>query len=154
MRTTVVFGTSSEPIALQMPLERFQALWPRIAEQMDTVAPMWNVWWTKDYIYDATMSRALQVWGIGRDGEIRITAFTRLAQYPTGLALQVFLVLGNELDEFLDAMYAAFEHFGRELGCVRIEGVGRRGWERKLRKFGATTVTTMISYSINDHRVQ
>jgi len=59
----------------------------------------------------------------------RCALVTRINEYPRLKALSWWLIGGDDLSEVL-AFLPLLERWARELGCRRMEGVGRRGWER------------------------
>lgn len=141
-------------VAMQMPIERFVELWPELQCEMDKVAHAWDPWFTKPYVFNAVMAGQWQVWAAGFDGSPRMFLFTQIVFYPAAKVLQGIFVLGNSLDSCMDAIWAATEQFARENDCVRMEVLGRRGWERKLSHFGFRNVGVTLSVPVNTIRTQ
>lgn len=74
-------------------------------------------------------------------------AIVRVTLWPTGLKdLHVWLVGGN-LREIRDGLYPKMEAWGKQIGCHRIIGYGRRGWLRVLEGWmshGTTRVKSLM----------
>ena len=66
-----------------------------------------------------------------------IAAFTtRLIQYPRRRALALDWVGGTQMKEWEDQLIDTMKRYGNELGCSHLEGYGRKGWGRALKKYG------------------
>lgn len=145
---------ASEGTAIQMPPEQFLHYWPELQRELDLVKFMWEPWWTKDSIFLAVMSGRWQVWAAGHDGIPHFFLVTQLSYYPAGTILQSTLMFGNSLDESIDAMWAVIEQFARQQGCSRVEIVGRKGWERKLARYGLRPFGVALSCTVSELRMQ
>jgi hypothetical protein len=62
-------------------------------------------------------------------------AVTEIIVYPRLTALNFFL-LGGDLTELLHEMEPAICKWGKAMGCSRVIGAGRKGFERVLRPLG------------------
>lgn len=147
-------GYGMTAIAAQMPIEHFVELWPEIQKEMDKVQEHWEMWYTKPFVFNAVMAGQWQVWAAGDDGRAKLVLFTQIVFYPAAKVLQGIFVLGNSLEPCMDAVWAATEKFARENDCVRMEVLGRRGWERKLSHFGFRNVGVTLSVAVNPTRTQ
>lgn len=116
--------------------EHFEKWWPQISEQLDTIEPLWDRWWTKEALYTATQNGWVQCWGSVVDEAMRIVLFTTVNEYPTNRMVRSVLMFGRGIDEQLPMIDAAVENFGREIGATMMEVTGRRGWEPKLKRLG------------------
>jgi hypothetical protein len=132
-----IAATPSEApcIALFSP-ELIDAYWPDIIVQMMRIPHVWSRWWTLEALYEAAMRGTVQVWGIGTEEKVHLIVFSRLASYPTGLILQVFLAFGNQLVRHLPLLVATLTKFAIDQGCHSAEVAGREGWSRILKRYG------------------
>ena len=73
----------------------------------------------------------LQLW-VGRES----TLMTELVEYPKLTACRIFLA-GGKLDEIVE-MVTALETEAAAIGCSRLEGMGRRGWDGIGKRLGWT----------------
>ncbi|HYH17888.1 MAG TPA: hypothetical protein VD995_04660 [Azospirillum sp.] len=88
---------------------------------------------TVDDVLNAVLAGRMQFW----PGE-RSVLVTEIVTYPRLKAVRVFAG-GGEANAALGEMLALERHvadFGRANGCQRIEGFGREGWARALRRLG------------------
>ncbi len=77
------------------------------------------------------------LWVVMNDEDKVIAAFTtRLIQYPRRRALALDWVGGTQMKEWEDQLIDTMKRYGNELGCSHLEGYGRKGWGRALKKYG------------------
>tara|TARA_R110002012_G_C11216421_1_gene561990 strand:- start:88 stop:486 length:399 start_codon:yes stop_codon:yes gene_type:complete len=77
------------------------------------------------------------LWVVMNDDDKVIAAFTtRLIQYPRRRALALDWVGGTQMKEWEDQLIDTMKRYGNELGCSHLEGYGRKGWGRALKKYG------------------
>lgn len=131
---------------------QFDLYWPAISKDMDNIKGSWEIWWTKDALYQAVMSGWMNVWAIGSADAIHLVAFTQIINYPANRNLRVVLLLGNHLDEYYDMAEAVIEKFALDNGCVYIEANGRHGWRRRLK--GVECHGVVLTRKLSTTRVQ
>ena len=77
------------------------------------------------------------LWVVINEDDKIIAAFTtRLIQYPRRRALALDWVGGTQMKEWEDQLIDTMKRYGNELGCSHLEGYGRKGWGRALKKYG------------------
>ena len=77
------------------------------------------------------------LWVVMNEDDKIIAAFTtRLIQYPRRRALALDWVVGTQMKEWEDQLIDTMKRYGNELGCSHLEGYGRKGWGRALKKYG------------------
>lgn len=93
-------------------------------------------------IEDGIASGAYQFWCTENS-----TAITEIIEFPRLKALNFFL-LGGDLSELLDILEPHICDFAKFMGCTRVMGTGRKGWERVLAdrdyRFGGTTMFKIL----------
>lgn len=136
-------------IELLDPL-RIEHYWPQIEAELRTVPHLWEDRWRPEHFFQMAMSGHSQIWAVGTERDIELIAFTQVNVFPVARMLWVSLVFGklSENDEALDRLNAVLEGFALMQNCARIEGEGRPGWERKLRRFGATRTRVVVSREV------
>lgn len=122
--------------------------WPSISAELDKVPEIWDRYWTKKSLTEAIFNQTVQTWAAGPEGELRIFAFTQVANYPAGKKLQGLFIFGNGLNAALDVLVATFQKFAMVQGCVELELVGEAGWERLLRPFGFRKSAVVLSIRV------
>ncbi len=77
------------------------------------------------------------LWVVLDDEDKIVAAFTtRLIAYPRRKALAVDWVGGTQMKEWEDQWVDTMKRYANELDCSHIEGYGRKGWGRELKKYG------------------
>ena len=77
------------------------------------------------------------LWVVLDDDDRIVAAFTtRLVAYPRRKALAVDWVGGTQMKEWEDQWVETMKRYANELDCSHIEGYGRKGWGRALKKYG------------------
>src|SRR5512139_745818 len=132
-----------------LDLKEFEHYWPDINESLDASPEIWNKWFTKDAIFDRIMKETIQVWMVcEKDGPIHAMFMTQVLIADIGRILQVFWMRGRLPDGAVKCISLALDGFGSHHGCVRLAVVGRKGWERMLRNFGAEVEAVALSRPI------
>jgi hypothetical protein len=86
-----------------------------------------------DGIYDGTYV----LWVVIDEKDDLIAAFTtRLIVYPQRKALALDWVGGTRMKEWEDQLIDTMRRYANELDCSHLEGYGRKGWGRALKKYG------------------
>tara|TARA_R100001591_G_scaffold55781_1_gene65569 strand:- start:928 stop:1302 length:375 start_codon:yes stop_codon:yes gene_type:complete len=76
------------------------------------------------------------LWVVLDDEDKIVAAFTtRLIAYPRRKALAVDWVGGTQMKEWEDQWVDTMKRYANELDCSHIEGYGRKGWGRELKKY-------------------
>lgn len=99
----------------------FERVWPFLAPALERTGGTHG----RNDVRCEIEAGSMQLW----PGE-RAAMVTEIVAYPRLKACRVFLA-GGALDE-LRTMETAITAWARELGCDRIELLGRPGWERAL----------------------
>ena len=100
---------------------------------VDTVKDKTSVIDILDGVFDGTYV----LWVVLNDDDKIIAAFTtRLAIYPQRKALALDWVGGTQMKEWEDQLIETMKRYANELDCSHLEGYGRKGWGRALKKYG------------------
>ena len=77
------------------------------------------------------------LWVVLDEEDNIIAAFTtRLLVYPQRKGLALDWVGGTRMKEWEDQLINTMRKYANELGCSHLEGYGRKGWGRALKKYG------------------
>ncbi len=77
------------------------------------------------------------LWVVMDEEDNIIAAFTtRLLVYPQRKGLALDWVGGTRMKEWEDQLINTMRRYANELGCSHLEGYGRKGWGRALKKYG------------------
>jgi len=64
---------------------------------------------------------------------------TRLEEYPNARMLNYLYVGGDDMASWHQEMLDSLERFAKDNDCAGMEIIGRKGWERFMKKFGWET---------------
>lgn len=120
-----------------VPQEAIGSVWKDVDEilkrAVDTVKDKSEVIDILTGIYEGMYA----LWVVMNEDDKIIAAFTtRLIQYPRRRALALDWVGGTQMKEWEDQLIDTMKRYGNELGCSHLEGYGRKGWGRALKKYG------------------
>lgn len=97
------------------------------------------------------VSGDLQLYTITRHGEIIAVFCTDVHEHESGLrSLRVPIIGGEEIDMWLDQAVQIWRQLAKEMMCDRALGMGRPGWERKMRKHGLKKTHVTYELDIED----
>lgn len=108
------------------------AEWTRLAPHLERALVYGGGTHTVADVLDAVARGAMQFW----PGE-RSVLVTEVVTYPRLTAVRVFAGGGDKRE--LVEMERAVEAWARSIGANRLEGFGRLGWLRALRRLAYTT---------------
>jgi hypothetical protein len=131
--------------------------WPQFSHYWDQIAAClgttdFDQYYSREWLLQSVQGGSVQVWALS-DGTIRLVVFTRLYDCPRGKVLQLFWGAGQDLDRFLDMANETMDRVAGVLQATIIEIIGRRGWVRKMRKYGFETEMYTISRPVGRGRV-
>lgn len=120
-----------------MPLEAVRHVWKDVEKVLKkSVATVKDKSETID-VLDGICEGSYVLWVVLDDDNSVVAAFTtRLIAYPQRKALALDWVGGERMSEWSDLMIDTMRNYANELGCSHLEGYGRKGWGRALKKYG------------------
>jgi hypothetical protein len=98
---------------------------------------------TAESLLDHAKRGEKQVWGLHTGEHIAGVVVTEIYTAYRGQACRIWAAVGTAESSAKDEtllLYAAIEKWARELGCVSMEIVGRKGWLRWLPGYEQTAV--------------
>lgn len=130
-----------------VPAEVLDVVWPDAAPLLEQAVETSGGRYSMERLWEELQERKLGLW-VALEGTTPIAAITtRIAVYPDCKALAMDWIGGTRMEEWLPVAHEILGRYGREHGCSHLEGYGRKGWERALRKFG--WVPDLITYRMD-----
>lgn len=93
-------------------------------------------------VFQGLMNRTMKLWLAFDGSELRACCVTQLANYPRIRCLNVLVIAGVGVDDWLH-FSRDVEDYARVLDCEAIEAVGREGWKRVAAQFGYKPIVTI-----------
>lgn len=92
------------------------------------------------------LDRAMQLWIYVDDrGKIQLASITRIVVYlHNRKRLEISFFSGEGSDDIVDVFQRMFEDFARAQGCEAMESIGRKGWQRRLKKYDYDYIHTVL----------
>jgi len=89
-------------------------------------------------IFRGLMEKEYSLWVVvdEESDEFVAAMTTRITDYPTGRGMAIDWIGGKRMSEWLDEFSSVMDQYAKDNGCKFIEGMGRHGWIRELKKYG------------------
>lgn len=115
--------------------ETIDDVWNDVAPMIADVARRGGNCWTVDSIRERLIAGTMQLW-VATVGE-RFGGIVVTDVHPSsaGKTCSMPIIWGDALHEWIDRL-DAIEAWARDAGCVRLEGIGRDGWQKPLAPYG------------------
>jgi hypothetical protein len=117
--------------------------WPVAKEYLKASIEMNRGSLTEEDVYNLIQDKKMQLWGI-HDGDLKAVFTTMVVNYFREKRLRLVMIGGHEMDNWLEITAESMDRFARENGCSGIELWGRRGWVKKLERFGYEEYETVV----------
>ena len=96
-------------------------------------------------IYERLSEARMQLWLIFNDNkEIVSVLTTEIIEYPQKTMCRIVTLGGKDLDIWVEEWLDTIEAWALEKGCVAMETVCRKGFIKKLEKFGYENAYTVL----------
>lgn len=87
-------------------------------------------------IYEALIARDMQLWvATTATHEIKAFAITEIVDYPTKTVMLIMFAAGFQMEKWLHYIHV-LKRYAYHHKCDSIEIYGRKGWAKKLAKYG------------------
>ena len=93
-----------------------------------------------EQIREAAKAERLQIWGLQDAEEVHGVAGTEILDTAEGLVCVVRVACGTAPKALQERLLDEIGKWARELGCVKVRYIGRRGWLRWFPRFRQTGV--------------
>jgi hypothetical protein len=113
------------------------ACWPMFKEYAERVLPLTRKRRCATRFLFDLMNNQEMLWVVaGDDGKVIGFCSSAFVEYDEVKLLQVRMLAGDFFSEWIEDMHSLLEKFAHENNCDGLELIGRRGWVRKLERFG------------------
>tara|TARA_Y100000004_G_scaffold146610_1_gene167537 strand:+ start:689 stop:1129 length:441 start_codon:yes stop_codon:yes gene_type:complete len=121
-----------------IPKDYASAIWPNVARVLEKSVFTAKGKYEVDDVLDCILKDELVLWVVidTADDEVVAAITTRLIEYPQGNAMAMDWIGGTRMKEWLSMAQESISRYARDHKCKYLEGYGRKGWDRWLRKYG------------------
>jgi hypothetical protein len=129
-----------------VPSSEVIRFWSAIAKLLQPAIDRSEGRCTAGQVLDLAMAGSSQVWlVVNRDTkEFKAAALTNKRPYVGDSYINVSLIGGIDMAEWLDVFISDLKAYAKHNQCVGIEFLGRRGWVKTLKKYGFTPKDTVF----------
>jgi hypothetical protein len=133
-----------------IPHDHVLDIWPQVAEMLDKAARTTNGRFDKLSILDELMNNTIELWVVF-DDKVPVAALTtRVSPYVEYKTLSIDWVGGSRMRDWIGDAMKTLKSYARDQGCRKLEGRGRSGWIRALKKYGWKPDYTALELELND----
>lgn len=102
-----------------------------------------HCWTLKDVRRDLDRGHA-QLWVIWIGSDMAGCLVTQIQDTARGKTCALPVVYCDDMDAAMATVLEVIEAWAKSLSCTRLQGEGRKGWERALKPMGWKTITTQV----------
>lgn len=114
--------------------DEVSAWWPRVKPWADDFCEHSQGSFDSGYILDNLTAEMMQLWVVMRDDELIAVCLTEVR--VTKLTECVIIVMtGSDMRAWLPLL-EKLEEYARQMGCQKMVGVARPGWEKMISPYG------------------
>ena len=133
-----------------IPHEHGLNVWPEVADMFDRATRTTNGRFDKLSVLDELLDNHISLWVIYEDNQPVASLTTRVVPYKQYSSLSIDWVGGNKMKHWLDEAMQTLKNYAKDQGCSRLEGRGRSGWTRALKKYGWKPDYIAVELELND----
>ena len=122
-----------------VPAEFVDGVWSKVSEIMERSVKTAEGKYKVEDLYPEIMDNQIVLWIVAdhdRDDEIIAAITTRLIEYPQGNSMAMDWIGGKRMKDWLPLAQESISRYARDHKCKYLEGYGRKGGDRWLRKYG------------------
>lgn len=127
--------TASSSVLSGVARETIDEVWPDVLPMIEAVAKRAGCIWTVDSVRERLKAGTMQLWVATVGDRFGGIVVTDVHPSAAGKTCSLPIIWGDRLDQWIDRL-DVIEAWAREAGCVRLEGIGRDGWQKPLAPFG------------------
>ena len=124
-----------------VPVEYIDREWDHVANLISKAVQRSGGRWDIGSVYEEVKAGYQQLFIVyDEDKQETKAAWTsKFLDYPGAKSLQTIFIGGSGYDEWFDEVNDFIKRWASENDCKFVEFIGRKGWERKLKKIGWTS---------------
>ena len=119
-----------------VPAEEAGKWWPVVSEWCVAALEYGCGLLELEDIVAGVAARDMQMWLVFDDDRPVAVCITEILSFPRKKMLSAFIIGGVGLESWVGQLDDTLTRYAQGQGCTVLNGSGRRGWERVLKKFG------------------
>jgi hypothetical protein len=133
-----------------IPHEHVLNVWPDVAGMFERATRTTNGRFDKLSVLDELLDNHISLWVVYEDNKPVASLTTRVIPYRAYKSLSIDWVGGHKMNDWLDEVMQTLKNYAKDQDCSRLEGRGRSGWTRALKKYGWKPDYIAVELELND----
>ena len=131
---------------LGVPVEDLPLWWDKAKVLVEKAIPYTDGKTDINQVKKDLLEREMQLWiYVNEHGTIQLASITRIVVYlHKKKRLEIVFFSGDGSCDIVSAFQRVFESFGRSSGCEALEGIGRNGWTRRMKKYDYELIHSVV----------
>lgn len=117
--------------------------WPHVKPWVSSAVYDFGHCWTADDVRSDLEEKRMQLWVIWLGDVMHGCICTHIFDSPRGKTCAMPVVFCYDMSSCIGVI-DTIEAWAKSIGCVRLQGEGRAGWDRALKPLGWRKITTQF----------
>jgi hypothetical protein len=130
-----------------VPSHEVPYIWDRVAHFIQAALDRTEGELDLSDIQTAILDRDMQLWVLLDGKELIGAVVTQIIPYPKKKACRI-VAMGGDVSGYFDDIDELLSTWAGELGCDRMEIVGRKGWTRAIRHLGYNEAYSYVTKTL------
>ncbi len=119
-----------------IPHEGVVSMWPKVRPHLAKAVKYSGGRYETDDILVALHNKAQQLWVAFDDEGVKGAVVTQFSYYPRKSVLSILFCAGDQAKAWRENMLNMLRSYAADHGCDALEGHGRYGWSRYMKRYG------------------
>lgn len=135
-----------------IPPQNVKAWWPTVAPMLAPAVGQSGGRVTMATLYRGLVESRYLLWLARLDEQVLAAMTTHVATYPARKMLSIDFVGGADMEGWLPTASETFRAYARDTGLDGVEGGGRPGWVKALKRLGWTPSVVVVEVEAADRQ--
>ena len=134
-----------------VPPENTEEVWPVVEPMIKSALALLNGRYSSVDIFIAIKSGEQTLWvAFDEDKKVKGCCTVEIVQYPGMKCCNINVIAGEGVNDWLEDSFKLISKYAKEYGCERMEGMGRPGWIKPLKKLGWVSTAMKFDFLLTD----
>lgn len=120
---------------IPVPQDQVNGWWEVALPLMGTFFERVKGRYKPEHVLEALNSAMMQLWIVMQGHTVKAACLTEVMQFPNAKEFRIIMMVGADR-ELWTHFLSRLEEYARDIGCDKIIGIARPGWERIIDKMG------------------
>ena len=133
---------------VSIPPQDIDLIWERVSHQIDSALSHTKGELKLSTVYDRLIANEILLLVVADKNQIAASIVVEFPETDGPKVCHIMACGGDKADLWLDKWYDAIIPIAKEQGCSRLALTGRKGWIKKLSKYGFKHAYTTLEQDI------